>query len=268
MSLRDVKYRELYERLAQEGGDFDDAYYGPGGTSGGWGDRLLDHVIRRLPPCRDGVFADVGCADGRLLVMVAERMRSRVGVDVSRLRLTRARTKLSGVGGKTVLLQGFVERMPIASRSIAVAVCLETLEHVLETEPALAELRRVLVPSGHLFISVPSVTLRSYWEMYRLRRPFYCDEKEHLREFTARPITWFPNKFILTSDLEAQLVRHGLTVIERSGVGYLFPRWADRTALTRWTFDLLYTRRLNPLFGYIPFVRRFPRHTVYHLVAP
>lgn len=259
-------YREFYERLAREHGDMDHQYYGPGGTSGGWGDRLLDHVIRRLPKC-DGVFADIGCADGRLLVKLASRIPKRVGLGISSVRLARARTKLCACGGSSVFVQGLLEAMPIASGSVSLATCMETLEHVLGLESALAELRRILVPRGHLFIGVPSVTLRSYWEMYRLRRPFYCDEDEHLREFTTRPVRWFPNKFVLISDLDAQLARHGFNVVERSGVGYLFPRWADRTALTRWAFDLVYTRHLNPLFGYIPFVRRFPKRTVYHLVA-
>lgn len=263
---QETAFREFYERVAREGGDFDDSYYGPGGTSGGWGDRLLDHVIRRLPGC-DGVFADIGCADGRLLVKTADRMRRRVGVDVSGLRLVRARAKLAGLGGRTQLLQSLVERLPLTSGSIAVATCLETLEHVLDIERALAELRRVLRPGGHLVISVPSVTLRSYWEMFRLRRPFYCDEHEHLREFTARPIPWFPHMFVLTRELERQLTVSGFTIEERSGVGYLFPRWAERTAITRRLFDLAYGERVNAVFGRVPFVRRFPKHTVYHLRA-
>ncbi len=263
---QETAFREFYERVAREGGDVDDAYYGPQGTSGGWGDRLLDHVIRRLPRC-DGVFADVGCADGRLLVMTADRMRRRVGVDVSSVRLARARAKLEHGGGSTLLVQCFVERLPLGSGTIAVATCLETLEHVLDVDAALAELRRVLQPGGSLVVSVPSVTLRSYWEMFRHRRPFHCDDVEHLREFTARPIPWFDHKFVHAAVFERQITAAGFVIRARSGVGYLFPRWADRTAITRRVFGLVYGARVNAVFGHVPFVRGFPKHTVYQLRA-
>lgn len=260
-----VEYRDFYEQLANDHGDMDQQYYGPEGTSGGWGDKLLDHIISRLPVCQ-GLFADVGCADGRLLVKLAGRMPRRIGVELSAVRLRRAWPKLAPTGDSVLLVQSFLEAMPIRPESVDVATCLETLEHVLDVPCALNELRRILKPGGHLFVSVPSVTLRAYWEMYRLRRPFYCDEREHLREFTEHAIPWFPHRFVRTAELEAWLSAARFNVIRRSGVGYLFPRWADVTPLTGRVFDLLYGP-VNALFGYLPCVRRFPKHTVYHVVA-
>ena len=258
-------YRDFYEQLAKDHGDMDEQYYGPQGTSGGWGDRLLDHVIARLPDCR-GLFADVGCADGRLLVKLAGRMPTRIGVELSSVRLRRARRKLASAGRPVLLIQSFLETMPLSQESVEVATCLETLEHVLDVPQALDELRRILKPGGHLFVSVPSVTLRTYWEMYRLRRPLYCDEREHVREFTEKPIPWFAHKFVLTKELEEWFQAARFRVIRRSGVGYLFPRWADITPLTRTMFDLIYGR-VNAFCGYLPYVRSFPKHTVYHLVG-
>ncbi len=260
-----VEYRDFYEQLAKDHGDMDQQYYGPEGTSGGWGDKLLDHIISQLPDCQ-GLFADVGCADGRLLVKLAGRMPKQIGVELSAVRLGRAQPKLALAGHSVLLVQSFLEAMPIRPESVEVATCLETLEHVLDVPHALNELRRILKPGGHLFVSVPSVTLRTYWEMYRLRRPFYCDEREHLREFTEHSIPWFPHKFVRTAELEAWFSSAKFKVVQRSGVGYLFPRWADGTPLTRKVFDLLYGP-VNGLFGYLPYIRRFPKHTVYHVVA-
>lgn len=260
-----VEYREFYEQLARAHGDMDEQYYGPGGTSGGWGDRLLDHVIARLPVCR-GLFADIGCADGRLLVKVAARMPRRIGIELSGLRLRRAGRKLAATGGTVLLLQSFLEAMPLAPESVEVATCLETLEHVPDVPQALRELRRILKPGGRLVASVPTVTLRTYWEMYRLRRPLYCDEREHLREFTAVDIPWFSHKFVRTSELETWCTAARFKIVKRSGVGYLFPRWADATPVTKRLFDLTYGP-INGLAGLVPYVRRFPKHTVYHLAA-
>lgn len=265
METKQGQYRRFYEQLAHDHGDMDEQYYGPDGTSGGWGDRLLDHVISQLPLC-NGLFADIGCADGRLLVKTAGLAPKQIGIELSGIRLRRARMKLPTYGHRTILVQSFLEAMPIRQGSVAVATCLETLEHVLDARLALAELRRILQPGGHLLVSVPSVTLRTYWEMYRLRRPMYCDEQEHLREFTARPITWFANKFVLTSELERWFAESEFEVRRRSGVGYLFPRWADVTPVTQKAVQLLYGQ-VNALFGYVPLIRRFPKHTVYHLVA-
>lgn len=258
-------YRDFYEQLAKDHGDMDEQYYGPGGTSGGWGERLLDHVIAGLPDCR-GPFADIGCADGRLLMKVAGRMPTRIGVELSSVRLSRARRKLMSVGRPVLLVQSFLESMPLSRESVEVATCLETLEHVPDVPHALGELRRILKPGGHLLVSVPSVTLRTYWEMYRLRRPLYCDEREHLREFTEKPIPWCAHKFVRTAELEAWFHAAGFRVVRRSGVGYLFPRWADMTPVTKKLFDLVYGR-VNALCGYVPYVKKFPKHTVYHLVA-
>lgn len=260
-----VAYREFYEQLARDHGDMDEQYYGPDGTSGGWGDRLLDHVIARLPACR-GLFADIGCADGRLLLKVAGRMPQRIGIELSGVRLRRAAKKLRSSGRPVLLLQSFLESMPLAPGSVEVATCLETLEHVPDVPQALRELRRILKPGGRLVISVPNVTLRTYWEMYRLRRPLYCDEREHLREFTAAAIPWFPHKFVRTSELEAWCAAAQFKILSRTGVGYLFPRWADATPITKRLFDLVYGP-INDWFGLVPSVRRFPKHRVYHLAA-
>jgi SAM-dependent methyltransferase len=265
VETRQDQYRRFYEQLAQDHGDMDDQYYGPEGTSGGWGDRLLDHVIGQFPVC-DGLFADIGCADGRLLAKLAGIMPRQIGIELSCIRLQRARRKMVAYGCRTILAQSFLEAMPIRKGSVAAATCLETLEHVLDARKALTELRRILQPGGHLMVSVPSVTLRTYWEMYRLRRPIYCDEQEHLREFTARPISWFANKFVTTAELERWFVESAFEVRRRSGVGYLFPRWAEVTPMTKSAFQLLYGQ-VNDLFGYVPYIRRFPKHTVYHLVA-
>lgn len=260
-----VEYRDFYEQLAKDHGDMDQQYYGPEGTSGGWGDKLLDHIMSRLPECR-GLFADIGCADGRLLVKLAGRMPKQVGIELSAVRLRRAQPKLALTRHQVLLVQSFLEAIPLRPESVEVATCLETLEHVMDVPQALSELRRILKPGGHLFVSVPSVTLRTYWEMYRLRKPFYCDEREHLREFTEHPIPWFPHKFVRTAELQAWFSAAGFRVARRSGVGYLFPRWADVTPLTKNIFEYVYGP-VNAFFGYLPYIRRFPKHTVYHVVA-
>ena len=54
-------------------------------------------------------------------------------------------------------LHGSILSLPVPSQSADWVVCTEVLEHIFETERALAELRRVLKPGGSLLLSTPLV---------------------------------------------------------------------------------------------------------------
>jgi SAM-dependent methyltransferase len=47
--------------------------------------------------------------------------------------------------------------LPFPDRSFDVVVCLETLEHVHDTDHLVLEIRRVLKPSGYAILSVPRI---------------------------------------------------------------------------------------------------------------
>src|SRR5581483_2333113 len=52
--------------------------------------------------------------------------------------------------------QASLAAIPLRDGSVDLAVCTEVLEHVADDESAVAELRRVLSPSGTLILSVPT----------------------------------------------------------------------------------------------------------------
>lgn len=97
---------------------------------------------------------DMGCGPGRLVAKLIENGFDDVyGFDVSSscLRITSRRPSNSEAG----LAQGFIENMPFKGSSFASAVLSGAFHHLENPAVALAEIARILRPSGHLYIIDP-----------------------------------------------------------------------------------------------------------------
>jgi 2-polyprenyl-6-hydroxyphenyl methylase/3-demethylubiquinone-9 3-methyltransferase len=95
---------------------------------------------------------DLGCGDGGLAARLAAAGAEVTGLDPSREALARARKahpdlKLAAPGPGGTL--------PFADSSFDAVVCMNVLQHVADTQLLLSEMRRVLVPAGHLAAAVP-----------------------------------------------------------------------------------------------------------------
>jgi SAM-dependent methyltransferase len=115
--------------------------------------RMLAEVLReRQGPQR---ILDVGCGDGAATGLVARFSADNhvVGVDWS----TRAVRKASEYGFTVV--SGGVESpgLPIATGTVDVVIMSELIEHLVDTDAALAEAWRVLRPGGALLLSTPNL---------------------------------------------------------------------------------------------------------------
>ena len=103
-----------------------------------------------LPPLE---VADLGCGEGYLTVETARWAKHVVAVDRSPGVLTRAkalaaRKKCSNITWK----KGELERLPIDTASMDVAVLSQALHHAAEPAQALGEAARILKPGGRLLI--------------------------------------------------------------------------------------------------------------------
>ena len=155
--------------------------------------------------------------------------------------------------------------LPLASGSLDGIVSVETLEHVVGMDLALREFARCLRNNGYLVMTIPSVTVRSWWQMRVTREPAYCDPQEHVREFTAVPVRGFPHMFETGRSLEARVEKTGFAVMRAGGVGFLFPMWQRRLAWMERTMNLLYRETINRWLGRLPVLRRFPYYRIYVL---
>ncbi|MCU1280025.1 MAG: hypothetical protein JWM53_3571 [bacterium] len=117
-------------------------------------ERLRVRAIRRLlaasPTSR---VLEVGVGGGNVLERMAGR---RVGIDLSPFILGKARARL---GAAAALVRGDAMALPFADGVFDRVFCSEVLEHVLEPEAVVREMRRVLAPSGFAVVSVPNEAL-------------------------------------------------------------------------------------------------------------
>lgn len=98
---------------------------------------------------------DVGCGDGLCTRLTADLAagHSVIGLDWAAAPLAQARDR-----GLT-LVRGSLggSGLPFAAQSVDVVILSEVIEHLVDTDAALAELHRVLRPGGHLILSTPNL---------------------------------------------------------------------------------------------------------------
>ncbi|WP_327404309.1 class I SAM-dependent methyltransferase [Streptomyces sp. NBC_01288] len=96
---------------------------------------------------------DIGCGDGTAAATAAPLLTGHrvIGVDWSQDALTRARTNLP------YTVRGELTALPLRSASADAVLFSEVIEHLVDPDTALAEIRRVLRPGGHLMLSTPNL---------------------------------------------------------------------------------------------------------------
>jgi len=221
-----------------------------------WPALLLEEVAGWITDLPGDLWLDAACGDGELGRLLWRRKRL-LGLDLDRERLRDARAH-PYLG----LIQGSVNRLPLASGRLDGIVSVETLEHIVDMDGALGEFARCLRRNGYLLLTIPSVTLRSWWQMRVTREPVYCDPKEHAREFSAVPVRGFPHMFETWQSLDARVKRNGFAMVRAGGVGFLLPMWQGRWAWVERGMNLLYRETLNRWLGRLPVFRRFPYYRI------
>jgi ArsR family transcriptional regulator len=103
-----------------------------------------------LPPLR---VADLGCGDGYLTIEASRWAASVVAVDRSEAVLDRARALGQRRGaGNIVWKRGELEKLPLTTASVDVALLSQALHHAANPARALAEAARIVVPGGRVLV--------------------------------------------------------------------------------------------------------------------
>lgn len=117
-----------------------------------------DDLGALLPAFVAGASAvlDFGCGDGRHLAALAEGGAEVIGADRSAVALARAAEAAPAAKMIQVPEQ---ETLDLPDNSVDRVWCVGALEHVVDTQSVLSELRRVLRPGGKLLIATPAHSL-------------------------------------------------------------------------------------------------------------
>jgi 2-polyprenyl-3-methyl-5-hydroxy-6-metoxy-1,4-benzoquinol methylase len=137
----------------------------------------------------DAAVLDVGCGHGMHALKAAARTRWVAGVDRDRESLGMARRagRARAVGNAAFLAADLEQGLPVRSASFDTVICLDLLEHVVERDRLLGEIRRVLKPRGALLLAVPNRA--TSWKR-RLARAglFAYSDPDHKIEYTLEEL--------------------------------------------------------------------------------
>jgi SAM-dependent methyltransferase len=162
--------------------------------------RMLAGILRhRSGPA---VIVDLGCGDGATLAVAAKQNPEHhvAGIDWSADALRQARAR-----GLTVVRGTMETRLPVADDVADVVIMSELIEHLVDPDGAVAEVRRVLRPGGALLLSTPNLAawynrgllaagIQPVFSEVSLRAVFGRPGSVvagHLRLFTRRALTEF-----------------------------------------------------------------------------
>lgn len=146
--------------------------------------RLLKLIIEEKP----SNVLDIGCSSGNISsFLVAKKIRV-FGLDIVFDKLLEARRK-----GLNIIMADISKEFPIRNNTLDCVLAGEIIEHVINTDYFLDEIRRVLKKDGSLVISTPNLAnLENRLRLLIGRYPIFADYTSrgdnHVRAYTGRAL--------------------------------------------------------------------------------
>jgi len=119
---------------------------------------------------QDKHVLDIASGEGYGVALMAKTAKRVVGVDVAKEAITHAQKAYQQENVE--FIQGDIRSLDFPDNSFDVITCFETIEHIVEHDKAISELKRVLKPKGVLLISTPD-GLSEHEHASRGRNPFH-----------------------------------------------------------------------------------------------
>jgi SAM-dependent methyltransferase len=141
--------------------------------------RIVSSVLQSLQLPAESSILDLGCGTGGNLHMLSQfGALTAVELDANAASLARAR------GVAPVLRGKLPDALPFAPQSFDLVTMLDVLEHIADDAATLQTVHRLLVPGGHLLLSVPAFAF--LWgphdEMHHHQRRYRRAPLRHLLE--------------------------------------------------------------------------------------
>ena len=157
-----------------------------------------------------GRVLDLGCGDGAYADVLGERGADVLGLDCSTVAVERARRRAPGARFMTAEAD---RELPLEDGSIDLVWCVDALEHFLDVQTALLEIRRVLHRDGTAVIATPghAVGLR-LWLAVGGWNGHFDPFSPHIRFFTRRSL----RATLVDCGLTSEIDRRGELLVARA----------------------------------------------------
>jgi len=144
-----------------------------------------EHVARyrlAMEHARGKDVLDLACGEGYGSALLATVAKTVVGVDVDTMTVEHAVHRYAPGATNLVYVRAPAHVTGLGDASFDLVVSFETLEHLVEHDEMMAEVKRVLRPGGALIISSPNKAI--YTDRDGMRNPHHLREL-YLDEFRA-----------------------------------------------------------------------------------
>lgn len=142
--LEEVR-RVRKENFEDHGAGADTRQVVPGRSWAAWA-RALGHLLPALE------IADLGCGDGYLTIEASRFAKKVIAVDRSAAALARAKQLARRKNARIEWKRGELEKLPLKTASVDVALLSQALHHAASPAQALAEAVRIVRPGGRVLV--------------------------------------------------------------------------------------------------------------------
>jgi ubiquinone/menaquinone biosynthesis C-methylase UbiE len=140
--------REYYSRRSK---DYDRQKSRTWKSSQGFGNGVLDELLRALTGSWNGLLLEVGVGSGRNALPLLEKVKPQVvGLDLSREMLNQAKTKMSSFKDCLDLILADGEHLPFVNRAFDALICVSTMHYFESQGRILVRFRDVVKEHGTL----------------------------------------------------------------------------------------------------------------------
>lgn len=177
---------------------------------------------------QDAKILDVGCGGGIASIPLAKLGAQVLGIDMieENVEAASAYAKAKNIKNAKYINSAIED---LKSEKFDIIIVLEVIEHVLNLEIFIANIKRLLKPNGLLFVSTINRTVLSYLQAILLA--------EHLIKIVPKGThEW--SKFVPINKLDLLLKQQGLSILKIEGMAY-------SPFLSKWRFSS------NKLVNYI-----------------
>lgn len=159
---------------------------------------------------RDRSVLDCCCGDGIYLLPLLSVTSAVVGADSSAVALERAGRRCP----EAKLVLADVDReLPLEDNSFDLVWCVDAIEHLVDTQTALSELRRVLRPGGELIVATPDHGLMRRFSLSLAGWNRHFDPfSPHLRFYTRGSLS----QALQNCGFEPRVERHNGMLVARA----------------------------------------------------